>query len=254
MRKTILAAGILLLTTAASVAQQIPPGTLFPVQLDHTIRAATAKAGEPVTAKLMQDVSLAPGERLPYGTRIQGRVSEARAASAGAPARLVLVFDTVRVNGRNLAVHTSLRALASPSDVFQAELPTNMVDDYGSTIHDWNTTQVGGQGVYRGDGIVMSGPDVVGKASSVGEVYAKPIASPRSPCARDTATDREQSFWIFSTDACGLYGYESFVKLLHAGRTDPAGTIVLEGPGKLEIRGGSGLLLTVLTGDGAPTA
>ena len=66
-----------------------------------------------------------------------------------------------------------------------SDFPTNLIDDYGSTIHDWNTTQVGGQGVYRGGGIVVSGPDVVARASSVGEVFGKPIAAPKSPCLRD---------------------------------------------------------------------
>jgi hypothetical protein len=243
-RSLSIVAGVLLFA-AISLAQEIPTGTILPVQLDSTLKAGKSKPGEQISAKIAQDVSLGNGAIFSRGTQVKGHVVESRAASAGSPARIVVVFDSVRARGSDITVVTSLRALASMNEVFNAQLPSNLINDYGSTIHDWNTVQVGGQGVYRGDGKVMSGPDVVGRASSVGEVFAKPIASPRSPCIRDAATDREQSFWVFSTDACGLYGFAS-LQLSHAGRTQPQGQIVLEAPGNLIVRGGSGWLLTVI--------
>jgi len=247
MNRNLWAAAAVLLFAGMSPAQQIPAGTILPVQLENTLKAGKSQPGEHILAKLCQDVSLGNGAKLARGARVNGRVVESRAASGGSPARLVVAFDSVRSQGRDIAITTSLRALASMSEVFDAQLPTNLIDDYGSTIHDWNTVQVGGQAVYRGDGKVMSGPDVVGRASSVGEVVAKPIASPRSPCLRDAVTDREQSFWVFSTDACGLYGFQG-LKLAHAGRTQPQGQIVLEAPGNFVVRGGSGWLLTVISG------
>jgi hypothetical protein len=55
-----------------------------------------------------------------------------------------------------------------------------------------------------------------------------------------------QALWLFSSDACGVYGYQD-IRIEHAGRTDPRGTILFVGDnGKLNINSQSGLLLKVL--------
>ncbi len=159
---------------------------------------------------------------------------------------MVLVFDRIRIQGRDLPITTSLRALASMQAVFDAELPTNLIDDFGSSIRDWNTTQVGGQVVYRGDGVVTEGQSVVAKATTVGEVFGRPKTWPWSPCAADRASNTTQSFWVFSTDACGVYGFVALT-LARAGRSEPVGEIALEAPRKLEVRAGSGWLLMVVS-------
>jgi hypothetical protein len=106
---------------------------------------------------------------------------------------------------------------------------------------------VGGDAVYRGDGKVIS-PDnrVVGSANVGGEVTAKLMAVPDRGCRGPIeGNDREQSLWVFSTSACGAYGFGD-LKIAHAGRTDPVGEIVLEAPANVQVRGGSGLLLRVI--------
>ena len=233
-----------LLLEAGSFAQELPVGTMLPVQLNTTLRAEKLKAGDRVSGKLAQYVDV-NGIRLPRGTEVTGKVVQAAGISGSSPARLALVFDGVRIQGRDVPITTSLRALASMQAVYEAELPTNDITDFGSTIRDWNTTQIGGQAVYRGDGKVMDGADVVGRATMVGEVFGTPKTWPWSACMRDRASNTIQSFWVFSTDACGVYGLEG-LKLAHAGRTEPVGQIMLEAPRKLEIRGGSGWLLVVV--------
>jgi hypothetical protein len=230
-----------------SAAQELPVGTVLPVALSSQINAEKSEPGDRVSGKLAQYVSV-DGMRLRRGTEVRGRIVQAQPGSAGSPARIVLAFDTIRVQGRDVPVTTSLRALASMQDVYEAGLPTNTVDDYGSWIRDWNTLQIGGQEVYRGNGTVMEGRDVVGKATVVGEVFGEPKTWPWSACARDHATNTEQSFWVFSTDACGVYGFEG-LKLAHAGRSDPLGQIVLESAGKLRIQAGTGFLLMVTSSE-----
>lgn len=240
--------GVLFLLSAIfSVAQQLPVGTMLPVALTTGIALDKAKAGERISGALAQFVTVA-GRRLPRGTEVSGRIVQVQPGSAGTPTRLTFVFDTIRIDGNNLPITTSLRALASMQAVRDAQLPTNLIDDFGSTIRDWNTTQVGGQAVYRGDGAVMEGTEVVGKASSVGEVFGTPKTWPWSPCAHDGTGTGLQSFWVFSTDACGVYGFDG-LKLAPPERSRAAGEIVLESAGKLNLRAGSGLLLMVVSGE-----
>ena len=51
------------------------------------------------------------------------------------------------------------------NEVFEARMPTNAWDDYGTSPSDWNTVQVGGAGVYRGSGQLIAGGEVVGRAT-----------------------------------------------------------------------------------------
>jgi hypothetical protein len=227
------------------VAQQLPVGTMLPVVLSTAINADKAKVGERISGKLGQYVTV-DGMRLPRGTEVQGRILRVEPGAGSSPSKVALAFETIRVGGRDVPITTSLRAMASMQSIFEAQLPTNVVDDYGSSIGDWNTLQVGGQSVYRGNGTVMEGAEVVGKASIVGEVFGEPKTWPWLACARDRTSKTLQSFWVFSTDACGVYGFDG-LKLTHAGRSDPVGQIVLESPGKLRVRAGSGILLMVLS-------
>ncbi len=164
---------VLLLSAIFSVAQQLPVGTLLPVALGNTIDADKVRAGQRISAALGQYIET-DGRRLPRRTQVNGHIVQAQPGSASSPSRVTLVFDSIRIAGRDVPITTSLRAMASMHAVFDAQLPTNLVNDYGSSIRDWNTLQVGGQAVYRGDGTVMQGAEVVGKATVIGEVFGEP--------------------------------------------------------------------------------
>jgi hypothetical protein len=115
------------------------------------------------------------------------------------------------------------------------------------TPYPWVTTDlIGGDVKYGVDGPVTdSASQTLGKGTSNG-VLVHVRARPGSPCRGDSGdAGRLQALWVFSSDACGVYGMDR-VKIEHAGRTAPAGEIVLSSDvGDVNVRSGSGLLLRV---------
>lgn len=235
------------LSEAAMCAQQIPAGTALPVMLNSTLDAKKVTPGRKISARVMQEVRLPDGASIPAGARATGHVLQVTGATGTSGSRLVVKFDQLNSRGQTLPLIMSLRAVASMTEVFDAQLPTNNFDEYGTSIADWTTVQVGGDAVYRGDGKVISWDNrVVGTATVAGDVTAKLTAVPERGCRGPIdGNDREQALWVFSTTACGAYGFGE-LKIAHAGRTDPVGEIVLESPVNVQVRGGSGLLLRVI--------
>jgi len=229
----------LVLSFAGAAAQEIPAGTVLPVMLSSTLDASRDKPGRPITGKIMQAVPLPDGSVIPKGSRIIGHVVAASPAGAGSVSRLAIRFDRIVADGRPIPIAAHLRALASMTQVFEAKMPTNAWDDYGTSSSDWNTVQVGGAGVYRGNGQVVSGDQVVGHATDYGAVTAKLIAAPKAGCR---GSDQEQALWIFSPWACGAYGFND-LKIARGGKTEPIGQIEFESGGNVHVLGGSGCLL-----------
>jgi hypothetical protein len=240
------AALLLLLLSLTAAAQVIPSGTVLPVMLNSTLDARHAKTGQAVTGRLMQDVFLPDGAKIPKGAKIVGHIVTVHPASAASPSQLVLKFDQIEYKGRNVAVSTHLRALASKSEVYDAWLPTNAWDDYGTSPSDWNTVQIGGAGVYRGSGKVMNADQVVGTATDYGAVTAKLSAAPDRGCTG--ISEVGQALWTFSPWACGTYGFRD-LKIMRAGKS--AGEIELQSSGDLRIDSGSGWLLRINSAEAA---
>jgi hypothetical protein len=241
-------ASSLLLMASGLLAQEIPVGTVIPVMLQTTLDAKKAKVGQKIEARVMQDVPLSSQTRIRAGAKLVGHVVGVTRPSAISGSRIAISFDCLMIGGAAVPVTTSLRSLASMMEVFEAQLPTNAIDDYGTTTADWVTAQVGGDAVYRGAGTVMTdGHAVVGKSTVGGDVTAKLIASRDGVCrGAKAANDREQALWLFSPSACGAYGFEN-LKIAHAGRRSPVGQIILESDKNVRLLAGSGLLLRVTT-------
>ena len=141
----------------------------------------------------------------------------------------------------------AVRALASSQSVFNAGLPVGAASTYESST-SWTTKQVGDEVVFRGRGYVAGGDGKVGIWNGSG-VWGRLPAS--GDCPASESTDPQQALWVFSTTACGAYGFER-TKVDQAGFNAPVGQIVLSSTKDIDVRGGSGWLLVVLPPAGQP--
>lgn len=226
---------LLMLISPASPAQDsIPPGTILPLRLDTGLNSRRIKPGKIIRATVMQDI---PETTIHKGAHVLGHIVSVT------PTLFELRFDTLQTKQSRIPLTTNLRALASALEVDQAQVPENGGDRALPSVLDQTTRQIGGEQVYRGGGHVARGITTVGEPTPDGVLGA---LNANPPCRRAIApNDRPQALWLFSTDACGLYGFDDLT-VEHFGRTDPVGTIVLASKtGKINIRTGSGLLLRV---------
>jgi hypothetical protein len=248
MKRIVLLLAVFLAAVTALHAQNqekpyttnMPDGTILPVRLSSTISLDKAVPGQPISARIAQDVPLENGVVLRRGTKVLGHIVS---VTAGNPSRIAFTFDRIEYSKSNtISIATNLRALASTLEIDSAATPETG-PDRGTPSVWWNTVQVGGEGLY-GRGPLTRDGQVVGHwvwgGGAVGRVEEK--GECRGEAAGNT---REQSLWLFSTDACGVYGY-SDVAIEHAGRTSPEGEITLTSTNpNLKIRAGSGILLRV---------
>jgi hypothetical protein len=240
MRHSGMIVAVLALSAIVQAQSAVPPGTLIPASLSQQIKASSVHPGQQIRARIMQDI---PGTSIHRGAHLLGHVVRAETSKNG-PARLEITFDNVLEHGRRIPIRSNLRTMASFFEVEQAQIPEEM-SSRGLTPETWTTQQIGGDQVYRGGGPVAVGDTVVGRPLPYG-VVGLPLGQAGQKCRGQLVGNTSpQAFWLFSTNACGVYGFPN-IRVEHAGRTDPQGTIILTAQnGKLELNSGSALLLRV---------
>ena len=240
-----------LASTAVDAATLVPGGTVLPVRLSSTLSSKNAKPGQVVTARIMQNVPLPNGARIPAGATLTGHVTQVTRASQSASGSISIRFDNLRVPHERILLTLHLRAIASFMEVQRAQDPL-MGADRGTPESTWTTVQIGGDIVYRGGG------PVEGKLGKVGEpvydgVVGRLNANSNGGCGASDPEDRPQALWLFSSDACGAYGLPG-LNIVHTGRSVPVGEITFgSSKGNVTLRAGSGLLLRVNV-DASPSA
>jgi hypothetical protein len=251
--KSIMLVGLLAVSTRAYAQESIPVGTVLPVRLDSPI-TAKSMPGKAVKATVMQDVPIGNGVRISAGAKVMGQLTEVNPSGPGTNTQVSFKFDQLVTGHHTIPVTTGLRALASPLEVEDAQLPDANSDD-ATPPNAYTTVQVGSnEVVYRGGGHVMDGSERVGEPVSLDGVLARVRPNSTGGCRGQLNNDEPpQALWVFSSNACGVYGY-SHLKILSSGRNAPLGQIVLAVDGRpLNVRAGSGMLLRVVgTNSSAP--
>ncbi len=232
--------------SAQNPSLDIPAGTVLPVRLNHGLSSKTSVAGHVITGRVMQDVPLPNNQKIPAGAKVLGTVLSVQRAANGTDGTISLRFDSLEIHHHQIPVVTSLRALAGFMEVQAAQTP-EFTTGYGTPYIWADTRQIGGDEVYGvGGPVTDQWNQPVGRAV-FGGVLVHLRAQPESKCRGDLdAEDRLQALWVFSSDACGVYGILG-VTIAHAGRNDPTGEVVLTAPKKdVLVRGASAMLLCVI--------
>jgi hypothetical protein len=225
---------------------KVPSGTILPIVLRTSFSFDKCRPGQILRGEIAQDVPLPNGSKIRKGSTVEGHIVEVTTATAANPAKVSIQFDKLFLAGQWFPVVTNLRAIAGFMTVLEASVPDEAPSE--GTSYNWlPTTQIGGDSVYGvNGGPVMSAENasqLVGK--SVGDgVLARVRAKAGANCrGAINGNDNPQALWVFSTDACGVYGIDHLM-IAHAGRTAPEGIIVLTSEtSNVKLRSGDGLLL-----------
>ena len=248
--KLILLVGLLAISTTVFAQRSIPVGTVLPVKLETSL-SMKSTPGQLVKARIMQDVPIGNGSMIYAGAKVTGHVVTVAPNGAGRGSEISLTFDQLVISHHTVPIKTNLRALASTMEVDDAGLP-DTGPDRGTPPTAYTTTQVGSdEVVYRGGGhVVNTSEEVVGEPVPPDGVLARVLPNLTEGC-RGQMIDNElpQALWIFSSDACGVYGYPH-LRIINSGRSDPLGQIVLAADqSKLNVRYGSAMLLRIIAAD-----
>jgi len=232
---------------ATSAFPSIPLGTILALRLNTTLSFSKTKSGQMISARVMQTVPLSTGGHIPHGSRVLGHIVEVSAGSGGSPATISLQFDKLIVSGQTIPITTNLRAIAGFVAVDEAQTPTTPAGQ-GDNYNQLPTRQIGGDVVFGWGGPVTRGEDtgqVVGRAVTDG-VLVQVSAKEGTKCRGALyGNDSPQALWVFSSDACGVYGIDH-LQVSDAGRSKPVGVIILSSDtDKLKIRSGAGMLLRI---------
>ncbi len=235
---------VLLLCASGCLAQaRIPAGTIIPVQLRSSLNSRKTHAGQMLAARVMQDVPLSNNEKIRAGAKVVGRVISVRAATGSVPSQITFTFDRLDFAHKSSPISTHLRALASMMAVEDAQVPPTG-PDRGTPWASATRTLIGGEVAYGDGGPVAHGTRIVGYALVDG-VLTVPTANGDVGYAGELAgTAQPQAMWVFSSDACGVYGIPG-LRIVEKGTTSSGRVTLVTTQGDVEARKGSGMLLRV---------
>jgi hypothetical protein len=222
-------------------AEPIPAGTILPISLNSNLRSDKSGSGAAIIATVMQDVPLGRGETLRKGSKVTGHVVEAITPGRESDeSKISFQFDQVRFGNQTVQITTTLRAIASRSAV-SAATPELTSSEYAD-----NTIEIGGDQISYGEGgPLMVGSQVVGKYTSQGALANVDQDSGTPSRGTIDGDARPQSFWLFSVNAHGAYGFGDLT-ILQSGRPEPLGEVTLASNRKaVKVDKGSAMLLRV---------
>jgi hypothetical protein len=90
------------------------PGTLLRLELDKSVDAKKAKVGDPVVAKMMDELLAGDQVVAPRGAKVLGHVAEVAAHQGDTPSTLGITFDKILVNNQEVPLTGAIQAIGNP--------------------------------------------------------------------------------------------------------------------------------------------
>jgi hypothetical protein len=237
------------LTCAASTHSKVAPlapGTALPIRFTHTVMARTARTGDALTARTLQVVMNGPVDSVPKGARVLGHVVQVSYGGKNLDSLLTIEFDKIVYDHASHPICASARAIANSLDAYQATMETTSLE----TDPTLGTTLVGGDHIRPGDNqVIAPDGDDVGISNHFGIFSRLEPGDPHRGSALHACggIPTLQSVAIFSSRACGLYGFPGMT-MLSTGNGDPRGQIQLQSHRSgVEIPSGSAALLQIVS-------
>jgi hypothetical protein len=139
--------------------------------LERSVDARRAKPGDEVTAKANETFTTASGATIPRGSRLVGRVTEARAHARGeseSASQLGIVFEKAELpDGREVPMQATIHALAAAKSQAEGELGSapHGAGTFGSSHASGGGFAGGGLGGSAIGGLGGAGGGIVGGAT-----------------------------------------------------------------------------------------
>jgi hypothetical protein len=153
-------------STAKAPGLHFSPGTVLPVKLDKSVDAKKAKPGDPVVAKIDQDLLSNGKIVIPRNSKVMGRVVEAKPSSHDdKSSKLGIVFDKIEVkDAPEIPLSAVVQGIGAPVSAFGNNASA---DDMGGPTSG-NPSGVTGSSPMGGSGSAGSdrSPSAVGASSS----------------------------------------------------------------------------------------
>lgn len=223
----------------------LPDGTAIPIVFTHTINARREKQGDKVTAKTMQVIFYGSSQSIAKGSLVVGHVVGASYTGKDQPSAVTIQFDRIVAKQNAISICVAARAMANTIDAYNASMESTSLDtspSMGTTLIGGDHVRPGSKQVYAIDG------DDVGISNRFGIFSRLEPGEPHgnSTPAACSGVSTLQSVAIFSSRACGLYGFPD-IHMSLTGNTTPHGEIELQSDhNEVEIHAGSAALLQVI--------
>jgi len=126
----------------ASEASHFAPGATLRVELEKTLDAKKAKAGDPVQARTTQPLMSGSTEVAPKGAKVFGHVVAATAHQGDSPSTLEIAFDKMQLGrGSDIPLKAVIQALGRP----ESDVNTELNQPMGSSGYPSTAPSMGGR-------------------------------------------------------------------------------------------------------------